>query len=44
MGSEDIWKLFLGIGSIEGYLLYKMIERQELADGGDKNQGFNTKL
>ena len=44
MQIDDCWKLFIGMGSVEGYLLYKMWERQEAQNGGNQDKGSDFKL
>ena len=44
MKMQDCWKMFISMGSVEGYLLYKMLERQEAQNGGNQDKGSDFKL
>lgn len=41
---DDYWKMFLGLGSVESYLLYKLSENQGDKNGGSQDTGIDTKL
>jgi len=36
--------MFLGLGTVESYLLYKLSENQGDKHGGNQNTGFDNKL
>lgn len=44
MFSCNWWNMFENYGTIELYLLYKMMEKQERENAGDENIGADTDL
>lgn len=41
---EDFWKMFLGLGTIDSYLLYKLSENQGDENGRNQNTGADTQF
>lgn len=41
---EDYWKMFLWLGTVDSYLLYRLIENQGDKNGGSQDTGINPEF
>lgn len=41
---EEYWRIFLGLGTVESYLIYRLMEKQGEKDGGGQNTGIDTEF